>query len=107
MSNSKPGITRRQFVIRTVAGLAATTVAGRSFADGHNRLAEDDPTAVALGYKHDGADVDKEKFPKYTPEQNCLNCALYQGEGEWAGCGIFAGKEVKGTGWCSAWAPRP
>lgn len=77
------------------------------------RLDENDPTAQALGYKHDVADVDAGKFPRSAPvdgvQPNCANCALFQaGDGEqWGGCGIFPGKQVNAAGWCKAWAPKP
>ncbi len=75
------------------------------------RIDEGDPQAVALGYKHDAADVDTAKFPRRaTPEaanQLCSNCALYQGgDAQWGGCAIFPGKGVNADGWCSAYAPK-
>ncbi len=75
------------------------------------RIDEDDPQAVALGYKHAAADVDTAKFPRRAaPEaanQLCSNCALYQGgDAQWGGCAIFPGKAVNADGWCSAWAPK-
>jgi hypothetical protein len=38
----------------------------------------------------------------------CTNCALYQGKptDPWGGCPLFAGKQVAGKGWCTAWAKK-
>lgn len=71
------------------------------------KLSEDNAQARSLSYKHIASDVDQSKQPRYEEGQKCSNCQLYQGkEGdEWAPCAIFAGKAVKGTGWCSAYAP--
>jgi hypothetical protein len=43
-----------------------------------------------------------------TPGSNCANCGLYQGpDGSTEGpCQLFAGKRVKASGWCTAWAPQ-
>jgi hypothetical protein len=52
--------------------------------------------------------VDTKKYPKFVAGQNCTNCALYQGKAtdKAAGCPLFAGKQVAGPGWCSAWAKK-
>lgn len=72
------------------------------------KLSEDDPQAKSLAYVHDAADVVASDQPRYASGQACSNCQLYQGTAsdEWAGCPLFAGKLVKGTGWCTAYAPR-
>jgi hypothetical protein len=74
------------------------------------RLAESDPQAQALGYKHSAADVDQSAFPRYAQGQVCSNCNLYQtqaGDEQWGGCQIFPGKLVNADGWCSAYIPVP
>ncbi len=72
------------------------------------RLNEDDATARALGYRHDAGQVDTARFPQFTAEQFCHNCALFQASGgeEWAGCTIFPGRSVNANGWCSAWVKK-
>ena len=62
----------------------------------------------ALGYVADAKRVDTKRFPKFVAGQNCTNCSLYQGKATdaAAGCPIFAGKQVAGKGWCSAWAKK-
>lgn len=99
-------IDRRQFVIH-VSTAGAALYAGSALAQAA-LLAETDPQAVALGYKADTTKVDKAKYPKHAATQNCINCALYQGKpGDAAGgCPLFAGKQVAGKGWCSAWAKK-
>ncbi len=68
----------------------------------------DDPTAQALGYKHDVANVDTEKYPAYRAGQACANCTLYQGASgdTWGGCQLFPGKLVNANGWCSGYTPK-
>jgi len=67
------------------------------------QLGESEPTAVALGYKHDATQT-------AAPEsRTCANCMLYSGvpDAAWGPCQIFPGKVVAAAGWCSAWAARP
>ena len=97
---------RRIFLMKAVAGagLSVATVSARA----QVMLAETDQQASALGYKADATKVDKTKQPKYAAGQLCSNCALYQGPaGSAAGpCPLFAGKQVAGKGWCSAYAKK-
>lgn len=113
MSDDKRQLTRRQFLQR--GGYAVTFipfigVAARA-AD-MPRLDESDPAAVALAYKHEVNDVDKEKYPRAAPADGrqpmCSNCVLFQAKAdeEWAGCGIFPNKLVNARGWCSAYQPK-
>jgi hypothetical protein len=71
-------------------------------------LAENDPQAQALGYKHDAKQVDRKKFANYQPGQLCSNCQQFQAKGkeQWAPCAIFPGKSVNANGWCSAWVKK-
>lgn len=103
-------VARRTFLRTTLAASAAIPLAAIPLvlkADNH-RVDEANPSAKALGYRHDAASVDTAKFPaRATADgktQFCDNCKLYQaGDDGWGGCGIFPGKQVKGKGWCSAW----
>ena len=98
---------RRTFVIQSVvsAGMLASTRLAQA-AD--PLVQESDPQAVALGYKSDAAKADKAKYPKYAAGQQCSTCALYQGKPtDVSGpCPLFAGKQVAGKAWCSAWAKK-
>ena len=95
---------RRVFMMTLAAGTSALATAAMAQA----KLDEKDATAVALGYVADTATADKKKFPKHEATQNCINCALYQGKAAdaAAGCPLFAGKQVAGKGWCSAWVKK-
>ena len=111
MSQTK--IARRELLRGTLTATAALPLAGIPLvlrADNH-RVSEDDPSAKALGYKHDATAVDTAKYPRRAgPEgakQFCDNCKLYSAGSEegWGGCSIFPGKEVNAKGWCNAWVP--
>jgi hypothetical protein len=68
-----------------------------------------DPTAQALGFVTDAAQVDAKANPTFKPTQKCNTCAQYQGKATdaTAGCNIFAGKSVPAGGWCKVWAQKP
>ena len=100
---------RRRFLKAScgaLVGLAAINI--KVYAG--DKVPEDDPTAMALGYKEDASQVDTGKYPKRAGEdgakQFCDNCALYAGDGEWAPCSIFQNRLVAGKGWCNAWVPK-
>ena len=97
---------RREFIVQLSLG-GSVLAAGTAFAQGA-MVAETDPQAAALGYKADASKADKAKFPKYAAGQQCNNCALYQGKAADASapCSIFAGKQVAGKGWCSAYTKK-
>jgi High potential iron-sulfur protein len=94
---------RRVFLMTVAASGAVFGAAARAQA----MLDEKDAQAAALGYVADAKRADTKKFPKYAAGQTCANCALYQGGAAAAGgCPLFAGKQVAGAGWCSAWAKK-
>jgi len=99
---------RRAFVMTVIGGstaLAASRVAAQAAAP---VLSETDPQAVALGYKADNTKVDKAKYPQHAATQMCSGCNFFQGKptDAMAPCQLFAGKQVAGKGWCSAWAKK-
>ncbi len=98
-------VSRRVFMMQAAA---ASGVLASQQALAQVRLEENDPQAVALGYKHDSTKVDNKKFPKHSPTQLCNNCQLYQGKAAdaWGGCPLFGAKQVAGKGWCSAWVKK-
>jgi len=81
-------------------------------------LDENDPQAIALGFKHDATKVDTVKYPKRkSPEgdkQFCKNCILLTKsginlpgkDGEWGSCSIFMSGLVNVNGWCNTWAQK-
>ena len=96
---------RRVFMMQVALGgsaLAAQQAMAQAMVN------EKDPQSAALGYAADTTKVDAKKFPKHTAAQKCTNCALYQGKATdaAAGCPLFAGKQVHGNGWCSAYAKK-
>lgn len=101
--------TRRVFVIRSIATGAAVAASPLLFAQAKPVMVDEkDATAVALGYVADTTKADAKKFPKHDKAQACNNCAIYQGTAKDAagGCPLFAGKQVAGKGWCSAYAKK-
>ena len=110
-------ISRRRFLAigaGAVAAVPLSTVVGslKAYAQDGDKLAEDNPQAMALGYKHDASQVDTAKYPKRAGDEGakqfCHNCNLYQAKGEegWGPCSIFPGKQVAAKGWCNAWVPK-
>ena len=95
---------RRTFLISSIGVASTLALSRQAFADAP-KVSETDPTAVALGYKTDATKVDKAKFAKYAPGEECGNCSFYQGKATdaYAPCPMFAGKQVASKGWCSAY----
>jgi High potential iron-sulfur protein len=98
---------RREFVV-FVGAVGSTGLVAQSAMAQTPSLSETDTQAVALGYKADATKTDKVKYPKYAAGQLCNNCSLYQGKATDAQalCPLFAGKQVAGKGWCSAWVKK-
>jgi hypothetical protein len=71
-------------------------------------VAENDPTATALGYRNDATKVDKKKFANWQAGKDCDDCAQFEGKkGEtWGPCKIFPGKAVNAHGWCTAFQQK-
>lgn len=97
---------RRVFLIHCASAAPMLALAGQ--AQAQEMVDEKTPQAAALGYVADAKRVDSKKYPKYAAGQVCTSCALYQGKpsDKAAGCPLFAGKQVAGAGWCSAWAKK-
>jgi High potential iron-sulfur protein len=106
-------ISRRHFLMSSGVALLVpmglAMVANRVQAAELPHLEETDPTAAALGYKHDSSKVDAAKYPAHKPAQICGGCSLVQGTDAeaWRPCGIFPGKAVANKGWCAAFAAKP
>ncbi|MBB5444903.1 MULTISPECIES: high-potential iron-sulfur protein [unclassified Paraburkholderia] len=100
-------LSRRHFMILAASVASTTVLSTKSNADAPV-LAENDPTAQALGYKTDASKVDKTKFPRYQTGQTCANCQLYQGKpGSTNGpCPIYGGKLVDAKGWCNSYVKK-
>ncbi|MDH6146758.1 MULTISPECIES: high-potential iron-sulfur protein [Paraburkholderia] len=100
-------LSRRHFMILAASVASTTVLSTKSNADAPV-LAENDPTAQALGYKMDASKVDRSKFPRYQTGQTCANCQLYQGKpGSTNGpCPTYGGKLVDAKGWCNAYVKK-
>lgn len=98
---------RRTFLVTGIGLASSLALTGQALAQAA-KVDEKDPTAVALGYKHDATLVDKTKQAKYAAGEHCGNCQLFQGKaGEaWGPCPIFGGKLVSEKGWCSAYTKK-
>lgn len=106
----------RRIVLRSLSGAAIATAAvslgiplqAVAQAASGPKLDENDPTGVALGYRHDTTKVDQAKFPKHEVSQVCSGCQLYQGTAKdaWAPCTLFSGKQVAAKGWCASYVKK-
>ncbi len=94
---------RRVFLLQLAAGSAGLTAS--SALPAQTKVDEADDGAVALGYKHDGAQVDTQQYTQFKPEQQCNNCQFYQGKpiDTWAGCSMFGREQITAAGWCLAY----
>jgi hypothetical protein len=98
-------IPRRVFMMQ-VATAGTAMVAGSAWAQG-KKLEENEPQAMALGYRDDTRTVDVKKFAKHNVNQNCTNCTIWRGKGADGGhCHLFGNRLLSGTGWCSQWVAK-
>jgi len=111
MERSK--LTRRVFLRNAAVAfpVGVVVIEGTAQAQDLPHLTEDDPTAKALFYVHDAAEIDTSApgYERYEEGQSCANCIQLQGEAgaEWRPCVLFPGKLVAATGWCSVWTKKP
>ena len=111
MDQSK--LSRRKFLSNVAVAVPVTAITLRQTAQAQDMppVALDDPTAQALLYVHDAANVDTSNpaAARYEAGQTCANCVQIQGNDgdEWRPCPLFPGKSVAAAGWCSVWAPKP
>lgn len=98
---------RRHFIQSIPVVGVALCAANPVFADAPH-VDEKDPQAVGMGYVTDAARVDKAKFSKYSPGQDCGNCQFFQGKAGDASapCTIFGGKQVEAKGWCNIYSKK-
>lgn len=104
---AQPSLFRRRLLERLALALSLAPAALRSLpsalAAEAPLLSVSAPEAKAVKYVEDARQA-----TGATPGSSCADCALYQGPyGSTQGpCQLFAGKLVKASGWCSAWAPQ-
>lgn len=105
--------TRRRFLRNSAAAfpVGLILVEQPALSQDLPHVTADDPTAQALLYVDDAADVDTANplAARFEPGQHCANCVQLQGESpdEWRPCALFPGKLVAAAGWCTAWVARP
>ncbi|AOB31500.1 hypothetical protein AKI39_13595 [Bordetella sp. H567] len=102
-------MTTRRIFLKNVSQILAVSAVGLPVASraAAAKLEENDPQAMALGYKDDTKQVDQSKFPNHNAAQRCGDCQLYQGGTAANGpCTIFSGKIVEANGWCSAYTKK-
>jgi len=98
---------RRWLLQRLLFGAAAFHVVGDSAAATLPLLDENDPAAIALGYRANAKLVDRRRYPSYDGRQACVNCALLAfGTGIQRSCSLFPGKLVFASGWCKSWIKK-
>ena len=68
-----------------------------------DKVNPDDALAASLQYVEDAS-----ASQRAAANHRCAVCLQYNGSeaDDWAGCNIFAGNLVKGSGWCSAFVAR-
>lgn len=97
---------RRRSILIAAPALALGLVASRT-ASAQAKVAENDPTAVALGYKADVSKVDKAKFKQFVKGSDCANCNFYVAKGAVEGtCSALGGRLVAAKGWCMVWVKK-
>ena len=106
-------VTRRKFMRNSALIASSAIVVNHSYAEAPpSILQEDEPIALALGYKADATSVDTAKYPKRQGEkgevQFCSTCSLYaeHGSSGYGTCTAIPSKLVAGSGWCNAWIPK-
>lgn len=99
---------RRVFFLQVAASGSVLTAAHAAAQATAPMLSEKDAQAAALGYAADTTKVDAKKYPKHAADQKCNNCQLYGAKPKDAAgpCPLFAGKQVAGNGWCSAYVKK-
>jgi hypothetical protein len=103
-------VTRREVIknLSLAAGLSAALPRHQAQSAEPARLDVKDPAAIAVGYVENAGQVDAKKYPAYAKGSNCENCLQLQGSAgaNYRPCGLFPGKLVSVSGWCTAWAPE-
>jgi hypothetical protein len=99
----------RRAVVKTLA-LGAATLTGLAThrargAESTQKVDIHEPAAVKLGYVENASQVDRKKYPQFVAGSNCENCLQLQGKpgNNYRPCGLFSGRLVSVSGWCSGW----
>jgi hypothetical protein len=103
-------VTRREVIknLSLAAGLSAALPRHQAQSGEPARLDVKDPAAIAVGYVENAGQVDAKKYSAYVKGSTCENCLQLQGSAgdNYRPCGLFPGKLVSVSGWCTAWTPE-
>ena len=103
-------VTRREVIknLSLAAGLSAALPRHQAQSAEPARLDVKDPAAIAVGYVENAGQVDAKKYSAYVKGSTCENCLQLQGSAgdNYRPCGLFPGKLVSVSGWCTAWTPE-
>lgn len=109
---------RRDFLVYSLGVAAISAVASKVNAQTPPpnlppEVAENEPTAQALGYHKDASKVDVKKWPKHAgadgQKQKCSNCQLFAAKADKKGkgaCTLFQTRLVESNGWCNGWVAK-
>ncbi|GAB6039480.1 high-potential iron-sulfur protein [Endothiovibrio diazotrophicus] len=87
----------RRAVLKGLAAIPVVATLSYSATASAEALNPDDALAKAMEFT-----LKSEKA-----DQDCANCALYQGGANPTGpCPIFGGKDVPAVGWCKSWVKK-
>lgn len=98
-------LTRRVFLITAAA---PACIAASPAQAALKKVEENEPKALAVGYRHDTKKVDRVRYPKHQPTQNCTNCLAFapaNPDDEWGECDLMSDRLVFKDGWCSSYKP--
>ena len=104
---------RRKFLQQCGLGLGAlpliNLLGNSAWAAGEPHASEDDPMAMALGYKKVAEEsADRSALGAAAETQFCDNCVQYVATSDDAGtCAVLPGKLVTAKGWCKVWVAMP
>ncbi len=92
---------RRTFMIKAVAGVAAASLLPQVAQAAQEKLSESDPCAKSMGFKLKTEGVDKAKYKRWSAEQQCSKCQLWGGKAgdEYGECSFFE-RYTPAGGWC-------
>lgn len=97
---------RRRSILFAAPALALGLAASREAA-AQAKVPENDPAAMALGYKEDAAKVDTAKYKNYVKGNTCANCNFYKAKSATEGpCAALGNRLVAAKGWCAVWVKK-
>jgi hypothetical protein len=101
---------RRVFMMQLVGGVGALALGSKSSFAAVEKLSESDSYAKSMGFKLKTEDVDKAKWKRWTAEQKCGSCQLWNGRENKAVAGYgecsFFERYTPETGWCKNYKPQ-